>query len=60
MKTDDASLELFEVSDMMKTIEYIIFELFLEALLLIELCPEILDLVSKTFLSHSEIIDDQS
>jgi len=59
VKADDASLELFEVSDVMEAIEHVIFELLLEALLLIELGPEILDLVSETLLSHSEIVDDQ-
>lgn len=44
----------------MKAIKDIIFELFLEALLFIQFGSKILDLIGKTLLSHSEIIDNQS
>lgn len=60
VKTDDTRFKLFKVSDMMKAIKYIIFELFLEALLFIQFGSKILYLIGKTLLSHSEIIDNQS
>lgn len=59
VKTDDTSFKLFKVCDMMKTIKDIIFELLLEALLFIKFGSKILDLISETFLPHSEIIDNQ-
>jgi hypothetical protein len=60
MESNHTSLKLLEISDMMKAFEHIIFELLLETLLFIKLCSEILDFVSQTFLSHSQIINNQS
>jgi hypothetical protein len=58
VKTNDALLELLEVGNVMKTLEYVILELLFEAFLIIKGFSEVSDLVSKTFLPHSKIIND--
>jgi hypothetical protein len=59
MKTNDSLFELFEVSYVMKAFKNIVFKLFLEALLLIELFSQMGNLVSETFLAHAQIINNQ-
>ena len=45
VKADYSFLELLEISDVMKALEYVVLELLLEALLLIKLLPQMSDLV---------------
>jgi len=59
MEANDSGLELLEVSDVMECLKDVILELLLVVLLFIQALSEILDLVSQTFLSHSQIIDDK-
>ena len=59
MKADDALLQFFEISDVMKALEYIVLELLFEALLFVKLLSKVSYLISETLLTHSQIIDDQ-
>jgi hypothetical protein len=59
MKSDDSSLELLEVSDVMKNFEDIILELLLVTFLFIKRLSKVFNLGSKTFLSHSKIINNK-
>jgi len=59
VKTNDAFLKLFEVSNVMKAFENVILKLLLEAFLLIELLSQMGNLVSETFLAHAQIINNQ-
>ena len=52
VKTNDTLLKLLEISDVMKALEDIILELLFEALLLIQLFPQMSDLIGETLLSH--------
>ena len=60
VQSDDSSLQLFEVSDVMENLEDIILEFLLVALLLVQLLPQVFDLGGQTLLSHSQIVNDQS
>ena len=60
VKSDNSLLKLFEVGNVMEALENIILELLFKLLLLIQLVSKVLNFIGKTFLSHSEIIDDQS
>lgn len=59
MKADDALLQFFEISDVMKALEYIVLELLFEALLFVKLLSKVSYLICETLLTHSQIIDDQ-
>lgn len=59
MEANDSSLELLEVSDVVECLEDVILELLFVVLLFIQALSEILNLISQTFLSHSQIIDDK-
>ena len=60
MEANDSGLELLEVGDVVECLEDIILELLFVVLLFIQALSEILNLISQTFLSHSEIIHDKS
>ena len=59
MEANDSGLELLEVSDVVECLKDVILELLFVVLLFIQALSEILNLVSQTFLSHSQIIDDK-
>jgi len=59
MKSDDSSLELLEVSDVMKNFEDIILELLLVTFLFIKRLSKVFNLGGKTLLSHSKIINNK-
>jgi hypothetical protein len=60
VKSDNTLLQLFEISDVVKALKYIILELLFEAFLLIELFSQVSDFIGQTFLSHTQIINDKS
>lgn len=60
VKSDNTSLKLFEICDLVKALENIVLEFLLIVLLFIQSLSAVLNIVSKTFLSHSQIINDQS
>ena len=59
METNDTSLELLEVSDVVQDFEDIILELSLVVLLVIKLHSENFDFVGETLLSHSQVVDNE-
>ena len=60
MQSDDSFLKLFVVSNMMKGLIDVIFKLLLVVFLFVQILSQILDLVGQAFLSHSQIINNQS
>jgi hypothetical protein len=60
VESNHSFLELLEVGDMVEAFEHIVFEFLFVALLLIELLSQVVDLVRESFLSHPEVVDDQS
>jgi len=60
MESNDTSLKLLEISDVVKDLKNIVLELLLVSLLLIKVLSQVFDLGGQTLLSHSEIIHDKS
>jgi len=60
MESNDTSLKLLEISDVVKDLKNIVLELLLVSLLLIKVLSQVFDLGGQTLLSHSEIINDKS
>jgi len=60
VKSDNTFLKFFEIGNMMKALKNIVLKLLFKSLLLIKALSQMSDLVCETFLSHSQIINDQS
>jgi len=60
MESNDTSLKLLEISDVVKDLKNIVLELLLVSFLLIKVLSQVFDLGGQTLLSHSEIIHDKS
>jgi len=60
MESNDTSLKLLEISDVVKDLKNIVLELLLVSFLLVKVLSQVFDLGGQTLLSHSEIIHDKS
>lgn len=59
VETNNSLLEFLVVRGMVQALIDIVLELLLVGFLFVKFCAEVLHFVSQTFLSHSEIINDQ-
>jgi hypothetical protein len=60
VQTNDSCLQLLKVGDVVENLKHIILEGFFVTLLLVKVLTKLLHLISKTFLTHSQIVNNQS